>query len=290
VRTRWRWAVHRPNDPAAYARKVLVNRRRSLLRRAGVESRFLAGTRTKPVPPPGDEQAMVLWQAGQGLPPRQRAVPPSAVPTGSPGPQSTAPSTSSFAAGPAGAGPWPCGASWPSSSPWPWPPASPPAHRPDGRPYVWATSLASNEVATYAIAWPYHCTPEQACPRAAPWRVLTVRAVTAEGPAARQRVREVARRLVDVRPITNALPGGAPGGRTSARPPRTSSSWSSPGTGPGPAPGSTPRTSSPRTCSRGSWACSETASPSRSRRWGWCPGWWQRTSPPCGSPWPDARR
>ena len=82
----------------------------------------------------------------------------------------------------------------------------PPAHRPDGRPYVWATSLASNEVATYAIAWPYHCTPEQACPRAAPWRVLTVRAVTAEGPAARQRVREVARRLVDVRPITNALP------------------------------------------------------------------------------------
>ena len=35
MRTRWRWAVHRPDDPAAYARKVLVNRRRSLLRRAG---------------------------------------------------------------------------------------------------------------------------------------------------------------------------------------------------------------------------------------------------------------
>jgi RNA polymerase sigma-70 factor (sigma-E family) len=74
VRTWWRWAVHRPNDPTAYARKVLVNRRRSLLRRAGVESRFLAGTRLEPVPPPGDEQAMVLWQAVQGLPPRQRAV------------------------------------------------------------------------------------------------------------------------------------------------------------------------------------------------------------------------
>ena len=74
VRTWWRWAVHRPDDPAAYARKVLVNRRRSLLRRAGVESRFLATTRMEPAPPPGDEQAMVLWQAVQGLPPRQRAV------------------------------------------------------------------------------------------------------------------------------------------------------------------------------------------------------------------------
>jgi RNA polymerase sigma-70 factor (sigma-E family) len=74
VRTWWRWAVHRPNDPAAYARKVLVNRRRSLLRRAGVESRFLAATRMESAPPPGDEQAMVLWQAVQGLPSRQRAV------------------------------------------------------------------------------------------------------------------------------------------------------------------------------------------------------------------------
>jgi RNA polymerase sigma-70 factor (sigma-E family) len=74
VRTWWRWAVHRPNDPAAYARKVLINRRRSLLRRARVESRFLARTRMDAVPPPGDEQAMVLWQAVQGLPPRQRAV------------------------------------------------------------------------------------------------------------------------------------------------------------------------------------------------------------------------
>jgi RNA polymerase sigma-70 factor (sigma-E family) len=74
VRTWWRWALHRPNDPAAYARKVLVNRHRSLLRRAGVESRFLARTRIEPVPPPGDEQAMVLWQAVQGLPARQRAV------------------------------------------------------------------------------------------------------------------------------------------------------------------------------------------------------------------------
>jgi hypothetical protein len=49
-------------------------RRRSLLRRAGVEAQFLARTRAEVVPPPGDEQAMVLWQAVQHLPPRQRAV------------------------------------------------------------------------------------------------------------------------------------------------------------------------------------------------------------------------
>ena len=51
-----------------------VRLRRSLLRRAGVDARFLARTRVEPVPPPGDEQAMVLGQAVQGLPPRQRAV------------------------------------------------------------------------------------------------------------------------------------------------------------------------------------------------------------------------
>jgi Sigma-70 region 2 len=71
ARTWWRWAVHRPDDPAAYARKVLLNRRRSLLRRADVEARFLARPRAEPVPPPG-EDATVLWQAVQGLPPRQR--------------------------------------------------------------------------------------------------------------------------------------------------------------------------------------------------------------------------
>ena len=35
VRTWWRWKlVRRPDDPGSYARQVLVNRRRSLLRRA----------------------------------------------------------------------------------------------------------------------------------------------------------------------------------------------------------------------------------------------------------------
>jgi RNA polymerase sigma factor (sigma-70 family) len=63
-----------PRRPGRLRRKVLVNRRRSLLRRAGVEARFLARARAEVVPPPGDEEAMVLWQAVQALPPRQRAV------------------------------------------------------------------------------------------------------------------------------------------------------------------------------------------------------------------------
>ena len=78
VRTWWRWKlVRRPDDPASYARKVLVNRRRSLLRRAVVEARSLARARDEgegTVIPAGDERAMVLWQAVQALPARQRAV------------------------------------------------------------------------------------------------------------------------------------------------------------------------------------------------------------------------
>ena len=156
--------------------------------------------------------------------------------------------------------------------------------RPDGRPYVWPTSLASNEVATYATAWPYHCTREQACPVAAPWRVLIIRGVTAEGPATRRRVQEVTRRLVDeVRPITNALPGGALGSVDVAVPP-VEGRWLL-GTGgsgrgawrayvrqgsedvfeldfpryrPRPGTGVLARTSSRSTCSTAGWASSET--------------------------------
>jgi hypothetical protein len=93
--------------------------------------------------------------------------------------------------------------------------------RPDGRPYVWQqTLLGSNEVAKYAIAWPYHCTPEQACPPAARWRALIVNGVTEEGPATRRRVLGMVRRVVDtVRPVTNALPGGALGSVDLAIPP-----------------------------------------------------------------------
>ena len=62
ARTWAAWPRVRGYDrPAAYARKVLLNRRRSLLRRAGVESRFLARTKAETVPPPGGEDAMILW-------------------------------------------------------------------------------------------------------------------------------------------------------------------------------------------------------------------------------------
>jgi RNA polymerase sigma-70 factor (sigma-E family) len=78
VRTWWRWRlVRRPADPARYARRVLVNRHRSLLRRAAVEARWLARSRPAKAEvalPAGDERAMVLWQAVGALPARQRAV------------------------------------------------------------------------------------------------------------------------------------------------------------------------------------------------------------------------
>lgn len=75
VRIWWRWRLgRRPADPARYARRVLVNRQRSLLRRAAVEARSLARARAAEVPPAGTERAMVLWEAVQALPPRQRAV------------------------------------------------------------------------------------------------------------------------------------------------------------------------------------------------------------------------
>jgi RNA polymerase sigma-70 factor (sigma-E family) len=76
VRTWWRWRlVGRPSDPGSYARRVLVNRQRSLLRRAATETRSLARYRPDAlVTPVGDERAMVLWQAVQDLPVRQRTV------------------------------------------------------------------------------------------------------------------------------------------------------------------------------------------------------------------------
>ena len=39
-----------------------------------MEARFLARNRAEVVPPPGNEQALVLWQAVRALPARQRAV------------------------------------------------------------------------------------------------------------------------------------------------------------------------------------------------------------------------
>jgi RNA polymerase sigma-70 factor (sigma-E family) len=76
VRTWRRWRlVRKPDNPAAYARKVLVNRHRSLLRRALVEARHLS--RDRPTEGSGDEHpedAIMLWAATRRLPPRQQAV------------------------------------------------------------------------------------------------------------------------------------------------------------------------------------------------------------------------
>jgi RNA polymerase sigma-70 factor (sigma-E family) len=61
--------------PGAYARQALVNRRRSLLRRAFVEARHALrlGTDGAYVPDLG-EQSMVVWAALRRLSRRQRAV------------------------------------------------------------------------------------------------------------------------------------------------------------------------------------------------------------------------
>ena len=76
VRTWRRWRlVGKPNNPGTYARKVLVNRHRSLLRRALVEARYRY--RDHPTEASGDEHredAIVLWAATRRLPPRQQAV------------------------------------------------------------------------------------------------------------------------------------------------------------------------------------------------------------------------
>jgi RNA polymerase sigma-70 factor (sigma-E family) len=76
VRTYGRWAlVGPPDDPASFARRVLINRHRSLLRRGVVEARQLLrlGADAQPVADQ-PEDAMVMWAAVRQLPPRQRAV------------------------------------------------------------------------------------------------------------------------------------------------------------------------------------------------------------------------
>jgi RNA polymerase sigma-70 factor (sigma-E family) len=76
VRVWWVWPrVRRLRQPGAYARRVLVNRHRSLLRRAVVEARHAVRTHTREAYQPDlGEDAMVLWAAIRDLPPRQRAV------------------------------------------------------------------------------------------------------------------------------------------------------------------------------------------------------------------------
>jgi RNA polymerase sigma-70 factor (sigma-E family) len=76
ARTYMVWPRVRGYDrPAAYARKVLVNRHRSLLRRAVVEARHRLASRPEDRHEPdfgGDD--LILWQALQHLPARQRAA------------------------------------------------------------------------------------------------------------------------------------------------------------------------------------------------------------------------
>ena len=67
--------MRRSKQPAAYARKVLLNRHRSLLRRAVVETRHRLTSRPEERHQPdfaGDD--LVLWQALQRLPSRQRSA------------------------------------------------------------------------------------------------------------------------------------------------------------------------------------------------------------------------
>jgi len=75
VRAYWRWPLVRPlEQPAGYARKVLVNRYRSLLRRALVEARHAGRVWAPAHAQPGDHEGSLVWAAVRGLPPRQRAV------------------------------------------------------------------------------------------------------------------------------------------------------------------------------------------------------------------------
>jgi RNA polymerase sigma-70 factor (sigma-E family) len=75
VRVYWRWSlVRRHAHPEAYARKVLVNRHRSLLRRLRLEARHANPTRAETVDLGAREQVLAVQAAIRRLPARQRAV------------------------------------------------------------------------------------------------------------------------------------------------------------------------------------------------------------------------
>jgi RNA polymerase sigma-70 factor (sigma-E family) len=73
VRTFAAWEqVRHYQQPAAFARKVLLNRHRSLLRRGVVEARHaLRAERNEAQPLPFSGEELVLWQALRQLPTRQ---------------------------------------------------------------------------------------------------------------------------------------------------------------------------------------------------------------------------
>jgi len=75
VRTYRAWSrILERERPGAYARTVLVNRRRSLLRRSLIAQRHAETLRSDPYVPDLGEDAMLLWNAISALPRRQRAA------------------------------------------------------------------------------------------------------------------------------------------------------------------------------------------------------------------------
>jgi RNA polymerase sigma-70 factor (sigma-E family) len=75
ARVYWRWSlVRRHAHPEAYARKVLVNRHRSLLRRLRLEARHANQARAETVDLGPREQVLAVKAAIRRLPARQRAV------------------------------------------------------------------------------------------------------------------------------------------------------------------------------------------------------------------------
>jgi RNA polymerase sigma-70 factor (sigma-E family) len=75
VRVYWRWSlVRRQAHPEAYARKVLVNRHRSLLRRLRLEARHAHQTRAEAPGLARREDLLAVQAAIRRLPARQRAV------------------------------------------------------------------------------------------------------------------------------------------------------------------------------------------------------------------------
>jgi RNA polymerase sigma-70 factor (TIGR02960 family) len=75
VRVYWRWSlVRRQAHPEAYARKVLVNRHRSLLRRLRLEARHARQTRVEAAGLGRRDELLAVQAAIRRLPARQRAV------------------------------------------------------------------------------------------------------------------------------------------------------------------------------------------------------------------------
>jgi RNA polymerase sigma factor (sigma-70 family) len=66
--------VRRQEHPEAYARKVLINRHRLLLRRLRLEVRHAGQARIETADAGQPEELLVVWAAIRRLPTRQRAV------------------------------------------------------------------------------------------------------------------------------------------------------------------------------------------------------------------------